>query len=238
MLVSDGGTGLEPPRGLPDETIVRAIRVIDRTTTVSLALLGLLILVRIVAGPAGLVDWLTAPAVLVGGAGLPLARAPRASGRAGPDPPRPTPSSRPSWTRCAGRPERTTSSSPACAPPTASSRPRSSPRASPCPHRARPCPPPCWCRPRGPPTPPPPRRRGARAGGGRAGPRAPASGLRHTLDAPLWADGAVIGVLLLSRRTGESWTAADHELLESAAGGPAGAAARVPAPQAAGARAR
>src|SRR3989304_2854567 len=70
MLVSDVGTGLESPRGLPDETIVRAIRVIDRTTTVSLALLGLLILVRIVAGPAGLVDWLTALAVLVVGAGL------------------------------------------------------------------------------------------------------------------------------------------------------------------------
>src|SRR3972149_1365534 len=32
MLVSDVGTGLESPRGLPDETIVRAIRVIDRTT--------------------------------------------------------------------------------------------------------------------------------------------------------------------------------------------------------------
>src|SRR3990172_7041121 len=84
MLVSDGGTGLESPRGLPDETIVRAIRVIDRTTTVSLALLGLLILVRIVAGPAGLVDWLTALAVLLVGAGPLRHRRP-------PPPPRPPP---------------------------------------------------------------------------------------------------------------------------------------------------
>src|SRR3989304_1672350 len=90
MLVSDVGTGLESPRGLPDETIVRAIRVIDRTTTVSLALLGLLILVRIVAGPAGLVDWLTALAVLVVGAGLLVQR--RGGGRPRAPPPRPPPS--------------------------------------------------------------------------------------------------------------------------------------------------
>src|SRR3989304_1780854 len=128
MLVSDVGTGLESPRGLPDETIVRAIRVIDRTTTVSLALLGLLILVRIVAGPAGLVDWLTALAVLVVGAGLLVQR----RGQRGPPPP--PRAERPSPPPVGGRPRGPPPPPPrrrraagsrsgwsgACAPPTAS----------------------------------------------------------------------------------------------------------------------
>src|SRR3990172_8827224 len=186
MLVSDGGTGLESPRGLPDETIVRAIRVIDRTTTVSLALLGLLILVRIVAGPAGLVDWLTALAVIVVGAGLLVQRraqrilAPREratgvsftrlmQGLARSASPDALVTAIVDAPRGAGGRGRPTPSPPAGPPPTASSRPRSSPRASPCPHRARRCPSTCWCRTRGTPTPPTRRSRAARSRSGCSG---------------------------------------------------------------------
>ncbi|KRT62772.1 MAG: putative sensor protein [Chloroflexi bacterium CSP1-4] len=253
MLVSDVGTGLESPRGLPDETIVRAIRVIDRTTTVSLALLGLLILVRIVAGPAGLVDWLTALAVLVVGAGLLvqrraqriLAARERATGV--------------SFTRLMQGLAR--SASPDAIVTAIVDALRGASGAD---HvivaRLRPAdrvieatlvsasltvPPSRTTLPADLLVPDPGHADAADSSEARreveerlVGRLRAAYGLRHTLDAPLLADGAVIGVLLLSRRTGESWTAADHELLESAAGELSVALARVHAQQAAETRAR
>jgi diguanylate cyclase (GGDEF)-like protein len=65
-----------------------------------------------------------------------------------------------------------------------------------------------------------------------------AYGLRHVLAQPLIAEKAPVGVLLLSRRTAEAWTSADRELLTVAAGELSAALERAYAHQAAEARAR
>jgi diguanylate cyclase (GGDEF)-like protein len=65
-----------------------------------------------------------------------------------------------------------------------------------------------------------------------------AYGLRHVLAEPLIAERAPVGVLLLSRRTAEAWTSADRELLTVAAGELSVALERAYAHQAAEARAR
>ncbi|MFI5253991.1 MAG: diguanylate cyclase [Candidatus Limnocylindrales bacterium] len=65
-----------------------------------------------------------------------------------------------------------------------------------------------------------------------------AFGLRHVLAEPLFAERAPVGVLLLSRRTTEAWTVADRELLQAAAGEVSVALERAYAHQAAETRAR
>jgi diguanylate cyclase (GGDEF)-like protein len=64
-----------------------------------------------------------------------------------------------------------------------------------------------------------------------------AYGLRHTIEAPLTANGSVVGALVASRRTAEPWSTSSRRLLESAAEEVSAALARAYAHQAAETRA-
>jgi diguanylate cyclase (GGDEF)-like protein len=64
-----------------------------------------------------------------------------------------------------------------------------------------------------------------------------AYGLRHTIEAPLTANGAVVGALVASRRTAEPWAVSSRRVLDSAAEEVSAALARAYAQQAAETRA-